>query len=167
MDELQELFHQTYTGEAKAALRLKAYAEKARQEGYAQIARLFEVISFSEEIHGIRAFKMLEGFQTTEKNLEASFQSEKTVAAVSYREFQKKARARGKDREALIFSQAMDVEETHSRLYKNAMNTMLVGAEISYHVCTVCGYVAEDRSPEACPVCAAGKEKFVEFQPDA
>jgi rubrerythrin len=163
MEDLKELFHQTYEGEAKAALRLKAYAEKAREEGYIQIAKLFQVIAFSEEIHGIRAFKMLDGFQSTEKNLESSFHSETSVAAVAYQEFQKKALAQKKEREALIFSQAHDVEETHSRLYKSAMNNMLEGEEINYQVCEICGYVAEGQSPEVCPVCGAKKEKFTKF----
>ena len=163
MDDLKELFHQTYEGEAKASLRLKAFAEKAREEGYLQIAKLFQVIAFSEEIHGIRAFKMLEGYQSTEKNLEASFQSETSVAAVAYREFHKKALKLNREKEALIFSQAQDVEETHSRLYKNAMNNMLEGQEISYHVCEICGYVAENQLPEVCPVCGAKKEKFLKF----
>lgn len=163
MDELTELFYQTYVGEAKAALRLKAYAQKAGEEGYRQIQKLFEVIARSEEIHGIRAFKMLEGFQETEKNLEFSFQSEHTVAAVAYREFQKKALSQGEKKEALIFSQALDVEETHSKIYKNAMSHMLEGEEISYHLCEVCGYIAEGQAPDGCPVCGAKKNRFKKF----
>ena len=49
MDEkIKDAMHQAYTGESKASLRLKVFAEKADQEGYPQLAKLFRVISFSE-----------------------------------------------------------------------------------------------------------------------
>ncbi|NMC97559.1 MAG: rubrerythrin family protein, partial [Deltaproteobacteria bacterium] len=50
--DIKEALSQAYTGEAKAALRLKVYAQKAEDEGYKQMAKLFRVIAFSEEIHG-------------------------------------------------------------------------------------------------------------------
>ena len=56
MDErLKEAFHKIYEAEAKAALRFKIFAKKAEQEGLPQIAQLFRVIGFSEEVHGERA----------------------------------------------------------------------------------------------------------------
>ena len=60
MDEkLKEAFHKVYEAEAKAALRLKIFSKKADQEELSQMAKLFRVISFSEEIHGERALRML------------------------------------------------------------------------------------------------------------
>jgi len=160
MDKIREAFYQVYVGESKAALRLKAYAQKARDEGYSAIANLFRVIARSEEIHGIRALEKLDTIKSTEENLESSFQSETSVAAVAYQEFQKVALESGKDAEALIFSQARDVEETHSRLYKNAMDNMLENREVNYYICNICGYIAEDHLPDTCPVCNAKKEQF-------
>ncbi|HPX12566.1 MAG TPA: ferritin family protein [Syntrophales bacterium] len=52
---IKKAMQEAFTGEAKAALRLKVFAKKAEEEGYTQIARLFRAISFSEEIHGERA----------------------------------------------------------------------------------------------------------------
>ena len=45
--EIRDALEQAYTGEAKAALRLKVFADVAEKEGYPQIAKLFRVISFS------------------------------------------------------------------------------------------------------------------------
>ena len=163
MDKFKEAFYQAYVGEAKAALRLKVYAQKAEDEGYSQIARLFRVIALSEEIHGSRSFRMLEDIKNTEENLAASFESETHVAAVTYKEFLQMAMKEGKETEAKIFSQTRDVEETHAKLYKNAMDHMLEDREVTYRVCTVCGYVAEDKLPDTCPICGVPKEKFKEF----
>ncbi|MFA5757014.1 MAG: ferritin family protein, partial [Smithellaceae bacterium] len=92
MDEkIREALREAYVGEAKAALRLSMFADKAEQEGYPQIARLFRVIAFSEEIHGKRALRVLKEIKTTEENLAESFESEKTVAEIAYDLFVKMA----------------------------------------------------------------------------
>ena len=160
---VKELLHKSYTGEAKAVLRLKVFADKAEEEGYPQIAKLFRVISFSEEIHGTRSLKMLKEIKSTEENLASSFESETQVAEVAYSEFLKEAEKEDNNQAALLFSQSRDVEQTHSKLYKKAMGHMAAESETTYYVCKVCGYVADAILPDECPVCSAKKEQFVEF----
>ena len=163
MGETREALQQAYAGEAKAALRLKVYAEKAQEEGYPQIAKLFRVIASSEEIHGARALKVLKEIKTTEENLAESFESERRIAEVAYGEFVKQAEAEGNRAAVLHFSQSKDVEETHAKLYKEAMNHMLEERETTYYVCQVCGYVADGILPDICPVCGAKREQFKRF----
>jgi rubrerythrin len=163
MDETKEALQQAYTGEAKAALRLKVYAEKAEEEGYPQIAKLFRVIARSEEIHGARALKLLRGVNSTEENLAASFESEQRVAEVAYSEFIKRAEAQGNQPAVLQFSQSKDVEETHARLYKDAMSHFMEERETTYYICQVCGYVADGICPDDCPVCGANRDRFTPF----
>ena len=164
MDEkIREALQQAYVGEAKAALRLKVYAQKAEDEGFKQIARLFRVIAFSEEIHGARALRVLKEIKTTEENLAASFESEKTVAEIAYDRFVKMAEQVGDKASLLHFSQSRDVEETHAKLYKQAMNHFMEERETVYYVCKVCGYVADGVLQDECPVCAAKKEQFTTF----
>ncbi len=162
-DKIREALQQAYVGEAKAALRLKLYADKADDEGYKQVAHLFRVIAFSEEIHGKRALRVLRELKTTEENLAASFESEKTVAEIAYGSFVKLAEEAGDKPALLHFSQSRDVEETHAKLYKQAMNHFMEERETVYHVCKVCGYVADGELPDECPVCGAKKEQFATF----
>src|SRR4030043_554412 len=162
-DKLKDALNQAYVGEAKAALRLKVYAQKAEAEGYKQMAKLFNVIAFSEEIHGARALRVLKEIKSTEENLAASFESEKQIAEVAYDKFVKLAEEEG-DKEALLhFSQSRDVEETHAKLYKQAMSHFMEERETTYYVCKVCGYVADGILPDECPICGAKKEQFVAF----
>jgi rubrerythrin len=163
MDKIQEALNQAYIGEAKAALRLKVYAQKADDEGYKQMARLFRVIAFSEEIHGARALRVLKEVKSTEENLAASFESEKNVAEIAYNSFVKLAEEAGNKAALLHFSQSRDVEETHAKLYKQAMSDFMEERETSYFVCKVCGYVADGALLDECPVCGAKKEQFVDF----
>jgi len=164
VEKLKDALHQAYAGEAKALLRLKAYAEKADQDGYPQIAKLFRVISFSEEIHGKRALRLLKETKSTEENLAASFESETKVAGVAYDAFIKMANEEDNQAAAVFFSQSRDVEDVHSKLYKEAMGHMMEERETTYYVCKVCGFVSDNVLPDECPVCGAKKEQFIEFK---
>lgn len=159
----EDALYQAYIGEAKAALRLRVFADKAEKEGYPQIAKLFRVIAFSEEVHGGRALQVLERVKSTEENLAASFESETKVAEVSYNDFVKQAEAEGNMAAVLHFSQSRDVEDVHAKLYKEAMSHVMEERETTYFVCKVCGYVSDGILPEECPVCGAMKEQFAQF----
>ncbi len=161
-DKVREAFYKAYGGEAKAALRLKIFADKADEEGYSQMAKLFRAIARSEEIHGERNLRQLKEIKSTEENLQESFESETQVADVIYDEFIKEATEAGNQSAVLVFSQARDVEEVHAKLYKEAMNHMMEERETRYFICKVCGYISDGILPDSCPVCSAGKEQFVE-----
>jgi len=163
-EKLKEVFHKIYEGEAKASLRLKIFAKKAEQEDLPQIAKLFRVIAFSEEIHGERALRMLREIKDTDTNLKESFQSETRVAGVAYDNFIELAEKVGDIPASTLFSNSRDVEEGHAKLYKFAMNHLIGERETTYYVCQVCGYVSDGVLPESCPVCSAPKDQFVEFK---
>ena len=163
-EKIREAIHQAYAGESKAALRLKVFAEKAMDEGYPQLAKLFSVISFSEELHGKRALKLLKEIKGTEENLADSFESETKVAGVAYDNFIKLAEDASDKPASLYFSQSRDVEEVHAKLYKESMDHVLEERETTYYVCDVCGYVSDGVLPEECPVCGAKKDHFVTFE---
>jgi len=164
MDKVKDALHQAYTGESKAALRLKVYAKKAEEEGYPQIAKLFRVISHSEEIHGERGLRLLKEIKDTEQNLSDSFESETKVAEVAYDEFIKLANEADNKAAETYFSQSRDVESFHAKLYKEAMNNMMEERETTYYICEVCGYPSDGVLPDECPVCGAKKDKFYQFE---
>jgi rubrerythrin len=165
MDEkVKEAFHKIYEGEAKAALRLKIFAKQAELEEVPQIAKLFRVIAFSEEIHGERALRMLREIKDTDTNLKESFQSETHIAGVAYDHFIQLAEEMGDTTASTIFSNSRDVEDVHAKLYQKAMNHLIGERETVYYVCEVCGYVSDGVLPEACPICSAPKTQFVEFK---
>jgi rubrerythrin len=165
MDEkLKEAFHKVYEGEAKAALRLKIFAKEAEKEELPQIAKLFRVISFSEEIHGERALRMMREIHDTDANLKESLLSETHVAGVAYDNFLKLAGDLKDDTASTIFSNSRDVEDAHAKLYDKAVNHLIGERETTYYVCQVCGYVSDGIWPDVCPVCGAPKDQFVEFK---
>ncbi len=165
MDEkIRDALQKAYTGEAKAALRLKIFAKKAEKEGYVQVAKLFRAIAFSEEIHGERALRVLREIGSTEDNLQESFESETHVAQVAYENFIQLALERAENEAAEHFTQSRDVEEGHAKLYKSALNDLMEDRTTTYYICSVCGYISDGVLPEECPVCGAKKEQFVHFE---
>lgn len=164
-EKTEKNLYTAFVGEAKAHHRLLAFARKAEDEGYPQVAKLFRAVAAAEGIHAERHLRLLGEavVKSTEENLEYSFEQETTVNQVYYPEFIREAEAEGESAAVVTFKDARDVEERHAELYKHALGAMLREEMHDYHVCQVCGYVAEREPPGKCPVCGAKQEHFREI----
>ncbi len=160
----EENLHAAYTGEAKAVVRLNAYARKAVEEEYDGLAKLFRAVAASESVHAFNNLRLLKDIKDTETNLQEALASEQKIAEVGYTSFIAEAEAEGKEAVAQLFTYARDVEDRHAKLYEMALQH-LVGDEVpEYFVCEVCGYVADTFLPDSCPICGAPAEKFHEVE---
>jgi len=161
-EKTQNNLYQAFVGEAKAYHRLLAFARKAEEESYPQIAKLFRAVAAAEGVHTERHLRLLGEavVQDTEANLRSSFERETTVNEVYYPRFIRDAEEEDERAAALTFSQARDVEEGHAALYKRALGAMLRDETHDFYVCQVCGYIAERDAPDRCPICNAKREKF-------
>jgi len=148
-----------FVAEAQAHLRNLAFAMKAEQEGYRQVARLFRAVAEAEGVHAFNHLRLLGGVSDTQENLETAFERE-NLATNSYPQFIKEANEEENRHVAMIFSYSRDVERGHAKLYERALEHMLGDVDTEYYVCGVCGYVSDGQLPEACPICGAPKEKF-------
>ncbi len=154
--------HLAFAGEAKAHIRLLAFARKADEEGYGQMARLFRAIAAAEEVHAANHLRALGEniVRGTEENLAFSFEREITINEVTYPQLILEAEEEGARAAALSFTYARDVEEGHASLYKKAMEHLLQDQSSDYYVCGVCGYTSDGVLPEECPICGAASEAF-------
>jgi rubrerythrin len=161
-EKTRKNLYAAFVGEAKAYHRLLAFARKADDEGYAQIAKLFRAVAAAEGVHTERHLRLLGEavVQDTESNLQSSFEREATVNEVTYPQFIREAEEEGERAAALTFGQARDVEERHAALYKHALGAMLRDETHDFYVCQVCGYVTEWEAPDQCPICNAARNKF-------
>ncbi|MGQ9475144.1 MAG: rubrerythrin family protein [Actinomycetota bacterium] len=163
-EQTRQHLYDAYTGESKAAVRLKAFARKAEEEDYPAIARLFRAVAESESIHAYNNLRLLREIKDTETNLEEALASEQKIAQVSYDSFIADAEAEGDKAAATMFAYARDVEERHIKLYEGALQHLVAEKVPNYYVCSVCGYVADDVIPERCPICGAPEDKFFEVE---
>ena len=160
-EALERMMKEAFAGESKAHMRNLAFAQKAADEGFSQIARLFRAVAEAERVHAAEYLKYLEGvIGTTEENLKTAFENEMRAKTEIYPALIRESFALKREDAAWSFSRSRDVEERHAQLYKNALAALLSDQEVGYHVCQVCGYVVERDLPEECPVCRAKKDNF-------
>jgi len=148
-----------FVAESQANLRNLAFAMKAEQEGYSQVARLFRAIAEAESVHAFNHFRLLDAVSSTQENLESAFERE-NLAASTYPQFIREANEEGNTSVATILGYSRDVEKGHAKLYKKALAHTMAEEETEYYVCQVCGYVSDGVLPDVCPICGAPKEKF-------
>jgi len=159
--ELEKSLKEAFAGESKAHVRNLAFAKRAEQDELPQIAKLFRAVAEAERVHAAEYLKYLEGeIGDTEQNLTTAFENEIKANTEIYPPLIKEAMAFQREDVAGSFSRAKDVEDRHSKLYKDALAAMVSEEEPVYHVCQVCGYVFDGDLPDECPVCRAKKQNF-------
>ena len=162
-DNLQEAF----AGESQANRKYLAFAKKAADEGFLQIAKLFRAAAEAETVHAHAHLRVLDGVKDTTQNLEASIEGEGFEFQQMYPKFLAEAEQEGNKRAAISIKNALAVEEIHYNLYSEALESAKEGKDLApatIHVCDVCGNTVVGDAPDRCSVCGAPKERFVEVK---
>ena len=165
-----------FNGESNAHSRYLAFAEKADQEGYGEVASLFRAAAKAEEVHAANhaaVIKKLGGtpqakietpvVKSTKDNLETAIKGESYERDTMYPEFLKQARTEGNRDAVQTFNYAKTAEAEHAKLYSEALNNLpkLKGSKAKdYFVCTVCGYTTSQLDFSRCPSCFSHKDKY-------
>ncbi len=150
-----------FAGESQANRKYLAYAKKADEEGYAQVARLFRAVAHAETIHALNHFRRAGEVRTTEENIKAAMAGEHYENTEMYPTFMKDAEAEGDTQAFKSFYWANEAEKVHEMLYKEALETLdQPGETYDYYICPVCGYTHKRSAPEKCPVCGVPGSRF-------
>jgi len=152
-----------FAGESQANRRYLAFAKKAGQEGFPQIARLFRAAAAAETVHALNHLKAMDGVKGTAENLEEAIGGENYEVVSMYPPMFAEAESEGNKRAALSFKYALAVEKMHEALYRKAAEAFSKGKdmhETEYYVCPVCGMTHEGPMEGNCPVCNTAGAKF-------
>ena len=163
MPKTEENLKAAFAGESQANRRYSSFAEKADQEGFKQVAKLFKAAAFAEALHAKRHLVMLKGVKSTAENMLAAIEGEGYENREMYPGFGKDAAADGNKAAAVNFQQTGKVEKVHEELFKAALKAVQEGWKIEekpYFVCGICGNTVEGEPPETCPICGASKSMF-------
>lgn len=152
--------HSTHEGESKFSVQLGMFAEIAEEEGYREVAKLLRAVSAGEEIHARNSLRLLGAVKDTRANLLAAFTHDR-AAGISYGKFAAQAQADGDMTAAEMFARAREVEKTHMKLFRKALENMSHLAVSAYRVCGQCGGVSTVSTEEICPICGAPPDKFL------
>jgi len=151
-----------FAGESQANRKYLAFAAKAEKEGYPQIAKLFRAAADAETIHALAHLQAMGGVGATLDNLKEAVAGETYEYTEMYPPMVEQAEAeahRGKN----MLKWANAVEKVHADLYKQALEALQAGQDLStmeIYLCPVCGHLELGAPPEKCPVCGALGAKF-------
>jgi rubrerythrin len=149
-----------FAGESQANRKYLAWAKKADQEGFKQVAKLFRAVAEAETIHAHSHLKEMDGIKSTKENLEAALNGEVFEFEKMYPQMIADAQAEGIKAAERTFTYANDVEKVHAALYKEAIADLGKNAVADYFVCTVCGHTVAGEPPDECPVCKSRKQAY-------
>lgn len=161
MSKTKDNLMTAFAGESQANRKYLAYAKKAEEEGYTQVARLFRAAAHAETVHALAEFREAGCIGSTAENLKAAAAGEHYEAFDMYPPFQEQAEAEGERKAATIFRWAKEAEKVHEDLYREALETLGKDEEeFDYYVCPVCGYTHKQSAPDKCPICGAPASRF-------
>lgn len=164
MSRTKKNLEAAFAGESQANRRYLAFAKKAEQEGYAQVAKLFRAAAAAETVHAHAHLRVLGGIRTTGENLKEAIEGEIHEFKKMYPDMIEDARDEDEDAALRSFSYANEVEKIHAGLYQTALEKMDALDAVDYHVCSVCGYTCEGEPPDTCPVCKAKAKAFFKVE---
>ena len=171
--------HTSFAAETQARTRYNFFAAKAREEGYIQVAKIFDETAAQEYEHALRFFKFFNGgeleikwvfptgvIKDTHANLLSAAALEKYVSEDMYLKFAKVADEEGFERASDTFNNIIVAEKHHEQMYldlaKNIEeNRFFDKEEETVWRCLSCGYIHQGKSaPKKCPACVKPKGFF-------
>lgn len=163
MTKTDENLRTAFAGESQANRKYLAFALKAEEEGFTQVAKLFKAAAEAETIHALNHLRITGQVKSTLENLGTAVSGETFEFREMYPGFINIAKQEGKKQATWSFDMANKVEQVHASLYQKAMDAVKNRKqleEVDYYVCGVCGNTVEGSPPDVCPICGAPKEKF-------
>ncbi len=166
MTKTDENLKAAFAGESQANRRYLSFAQKAEEEGFTQIAKLFKAAAEAETIHALNHLRITGQIKSTSENLEIAVHGETFEFKEMYPEYIDSAKQDGNKQATWSFDVANQVEQIHAKLFSKAINILKNKKpmeKVDYFVCGVCGNTIEGSPPDRCPICGTPKEKF--FKP--
>lgn len=162
----------SFSAESQARTRYNFFARSAEDDGYIQMARIFDETAAQEYEHALRFFKFFNGgeleiswtfpagvIKDTHANLLAAADLELFVHDTMYKQFAEIALEEGYGRAADTFEAIIVAEKHHEKLYRELASniendrTFSRSQQMSWR-CLSCGYIhIDDKAPDKCPAC--------------
>ena len=163
-------------GESQASVKYQLYAEKARQDGYEEMAQIFETTARNEKAHAQQWYEYLHGGQMddTKENRNLAASGEHYEWSDMYPSFAKTAKEEGFTKIAKKMELIASIEKDHEERYRMLEQNIQDGTvfrkndKVSW-ICRNCGYIYEGditKEPDTytCPVCFVPKAMFEKIE---
>jgi rubrerythrin len=165
MSNTVENLKSAFAGESQANRKYLAFAKRADEDGFPQVAKLFRAVAEAETIHAHNHLKALGDVKSTAENLQAAMGGENYEVNSMYPPMLAGAEAESNKQAARSFRWAMEVEKVHEILYRQVLEKLGKDTTIvDYYICPVCGYTHEGPMLESCPVCGTLAQRFIQMK---
>lgn len=171
-----------FGGESQAHMRYKVWGKQAQDDGFPNVARLFQAIAYAEEVHASNHFHELRdetgdylvasmagfGLTTTSENLQGAIDGENFEVQQMYPAYIAVAKDQGEKGGRISFYYALEAEKIHAAMFSQAKEAVDQNEDLSLgdvQICNVCGHTKEGEAPERCPICGRPHSAFVKFPP--
>ncbi|WP_461205855.1 rubrerythrin [Clostridium sp. DL1XJH146] len=157
---------EAFAGESMARNKYTYFAKVAREEGYDQIAGIFEHTARNEQEHARVCFEELGHINSTAENLLYAAEGENYEWTDMYDRFAKEAEEEGFKGLAERFRRIAAIEKAHEERYRKLldnveMKKVFEKSEETMWECRICGHlVIGKKAPGACPVCGYTQSYF-------
>jgi rubrerythrin len=169
-----------YKGEKTATAKYEAFSKKAEEEGYHNIALLYNAVSAAENIHATNHKAVIEDagatvpvitpeykVKTTKENLHDDIDGEAYEAKTMYPDFLKTAEIADNQIAYLSLTYAMKTEQKHKYFFEQVLGKInsntLTSLPSKYFVCPACGNTYTT-APKHCDFSLTERDKFIVFQ---
>jgi rubrerythrin len=176
-----ENMQSAYKGEKTAIAKYDTFSKMAEEEGYHNIALLYNAVSAAENIHAINHKAVIEdagatvpivipkyNVKTTKENLHDDIEGEALEAKTLYPAFLKTAETAVNQTAFLSLTYAMKTELKHKFFFEQALGDInsntLNSLPSKYFVCPACGNTYATTPPRHCDFSLTDREKFIVFQ---
>jgi len=166
-----------YNSEANAYVRYLAFADRAQEEEFGEVASLFRAAACAEHVHlknlaaVIRKMGAEPAYRidlpvprTTWRNLQRSAEErEASDRDTPYATFIQEAQTEGNQDAVRVFQYVQTAEMQQVKLFRAAVKNLknMTAASHLYFVCNMCGYTAEHPT-KPCPGCSDPNASYEE-----
>lgn len=163
MANVQEHLKEAFAGESQANHKYLAFSQRAAQEGFPVVARLFAAAARAEAIHAAAHLRAMGAAGSTADNLKTAFDGETYEYTTMYPPMVELAAAQKHPAET-SFRLAAAAEQKHAALYQQALGAVAQGQDLDargVYLCPVCGNILLTPPVTPCEICGAPPEKFL------
>jgi rubrerythrin len=156
LSKTQQNLTAAFAGESQASQKYLAFSKQAEVEKLPNVAKLFRAAAEAETIHAHTHLRNMSMIKTTAENLKTAIEGETYEFTEMYPSFISDAQSENQSPSILKGLQlANAAEKVHASLYQKAFDTLTNQTPVDYYLCTVCGHIAENATPDQCPICGA------------
>ena len=124
MSQTDENLKIAFSDESQTNIEYLAYAHRAIDEGYMEIAQLFREAAGAEVVHALSHLKAMGVVKTTRENLKEAAEGESLEIISMYPKFIEEAEREGRQEAAESFRIAFEREKHHRTMFREALKLL-------------------------------------------